>query len=101
MSDYRHNLTAPLPLFCLVDNDPYGLNIYGVYKYGGDKSSWIERERLALPDLRYLGIRSMDFRTRDGLIALTERDKRKVDAMLQKEWVQGETEILYVFATQC
>lgn len=93
--DYRHNLTTRLPMFCLVDDDPYGLNIYGVYKYGGDKCSKIERERLALPSLRYLGITSADFEGDEGLIGLNDRDRRKIELMLQKDWVQREPEIVY------
>lgn len=93
--DYRHNLTTPLPMFCLVDNDPYGLNIYGVYKYGGEKLSSVERETLALPNLQYIGVGSGDFRGDEGVIALTERDRRKIEIMMQKEWVQKEVEVLY------
>jgi DNA topoisomerase VI subunit A len=98
--DYRHNLTEQIPMFCLVDNDPYGLNIYGVYKYGGDRSSVIERERLALPTLRYMGISALDFDD-EGMIELTQRDKRKIELMLKKEWVQKEPEIQYVLAVRC
>jgi meiotic recombination protein SPO11 len=95
--DYRHSLIDPLPSFCLVDNDPHGLNIYSVYKYGGDKLSTIERERLALPELKYLGVRCRDFRDDNGVLPLTEKDKRKIDCMLEKEWVLEEEEILYLF----
>ena len=91
--DYRHNLTTRLPTFCLVDNDPYGLAIYGTYKYGGEKKSSIERERLALPSLEWLGVGSSDFAAEDELIALTPRDRRKIETMLQKEWVQSEPDI--------
>ena len=82
-------------MFCLVDNDPYGLGIYGVYKYGGEKLSAIERERLALTELRFLGIRARDFKNEEGIIRLTERDRRKIDVMTKKEWVQGEMEVMY------
>jgi len=49
--DHRVNVATRIPMFCLVDNDPYGLGIYGVYKYGGEKSSVIERQRLGLTGL--------------------------------------------------
>jgi meiotic recombination protein SPO11 len=99
--DYRHNLIDPIPMLCLVDGDPYGLNIYGVYKNGGDKGSVIERLRLALPDLKFLGVQFADFGSEqsspgDGLIALTTRDQRKVEIMLQKAWVRREPEVVYV-----
>jgi DNA topoisomerase VI subunit A len=92
--DHRVNLNTLIPMFCLVDHDPYGLGIYGVYKYGGEKSSVIERERLALPGLKYLGITSLDFEGDEGLIGLTERDRRRVEMMMQKGWVQQEPDVL-------
>ena len=92
---HQHNLTTRLPVFCIVDDDPYGLNIYGVYKYGGEKNSHMERERLVLPNLTYLGIMSGDFEdNEDRVIELTRRDQRKVEMMLKKDWVQREPEIL-------
>jgi len=85
-------------MYCLVDNDPYGLSIYGVYKYGGGQcASAIERKRLALPQLNLLGVAYTDFPTddRDGMIPLTERDKVKIDRMLETKWVRDEPEIAY------
>lgn len=83
-------------MFCLVDNDPYGLCIYGVYKYGGQRVSALEREWLALPGLRFLGVESADFDGRDGVIELTERDRMRVEGMVCKEWVAGDADVLYV-----
>jgi len=85
-------------MFCLVDNDPYGLSIYGIYKYGGgQRASTIERQRLALPQLNFLGLAYTDFRSgdREGVIPLTERDKVKIDRMLETKWVLDEPEIAY------
>ena len=92
-------------MLCLVDNDPYGLNIYGVYKNGGDKGSVIERLRLALPELQFLGINYTDFndeqRSSEGsLIELTDRDRRKIEIMLQKDWVRNEPKVVY-FPSGC
>jgi DNA topoisomerase VI subunit A len=85
-------------MFCLVDNDPYGLCIYGVYKHGGGQNtSVIERERLALPGLRFLGIENGDFNGRGGgLMELTGRDRRRCEGMMRKDWVLGDREVLYV-----
>jgi len=93
--DHRHNLTARIPMFCLVDNDPYGLAIYGVYKYGSEGKSSIERERLALPLLKWLGVSCLDFGVDDASIALTDRDRRKIEVMLEKDWVQRESDVWY------
>jgi DNA topoisomerase VI subunit A len=84
-------------MYALVDNDLYGLSIYGVYKYGGgERTSALERKRLALPRLQFLGIRAGDFGGKEGLIALTERDRGKIEVMLEKKWVCDEPEIRYV-----
>ena len=82
-------------MFCLVDNDPYGIGIYGVYKYGSENASSVERQRLALPELQYLGVKSSDFADGEGLIELTVRDKRKIELMLEKEWVKEDPIIRY------
>jgi len=85
-------------MYCLVDNDPYGLSIYGVYKYGGGQcASAIEKKRLALPQLNFLGVAYPDFPSddREGMIPLTERDKVKIDRMLETNWVLNEPEIAY------
>jgi len=91
-------------MFCLVDGDPYGLSIFGIYKYGSDKSAAIERERLALPSLQFLGLSHTDFQVDvieedDGVIELTERDKRKIEIMMEKEWVKSEPQILSVLVS--
>jgi DNA topoisomerase VI subunit A len=85
-------------MFCLVDNDPYGLCIYGVYKHGGgQRTSAIERERLSLPGLRFLGIEAGDFEGGEGgLMELTERDRSRCEGMMRKEWVLGDRDVLYV-----
>ena len=83
-------------MFCLVDNDPYGLCIYGVYKYGGQSSSAIERERLILPRLQFLGVEATDFNGWEGIIDLTDRDRRRVEGMLTKDWVLGDPDVLYM-----
>ena len=79
-------------MLCLVDNDPYGLHIFGVYKYGGVKTSRIERERLALPSLKFVGVRGSDIDDA-GVIELTSKDRKKIDMMLKTRWVQMEPEI--------
>jgi DNA topoisomerase VI subunit A len=95
--DHRHDLQNMIPVFCLVDLDPYGMEIYGVYKYGGIRKSVLERERVALPQLQFLGIQFEDFRGggEEGLLALGGRDLRKIEILLQREWVQKEPCVRY------
>jgi meiotic recombination protein SPO11 len=92
---------APIPVFCLVDWDPYGMDIYGTYKYGGCRRSVVEREWLELPGLKFLGIQGRDFEDgvegrvklgegEKGRLNLCSRDERKIEIMLTREWVQNE-----------
>ena len=97
----------PIPVFCLVDCDPYGLDIYGTYKYGGCKRSVVEREWLELPGLNFLGIQARDFEDGvaegrvmelnggQGKLKLCSGDERKIELMLTREWVQKEPLIKY------
>jgi DNA topoisomerase-6 subunit A len=49
-----------LPVYCLLDNDPWGYYIYSVIKQGSINLAY-ESKRMAIPDARYLGLRSNDF----------------------------------------
>ena len=49
-----------LPVYCLLDNDPWGYYIYSVIKQGSINLAY-ESERMAIPDAKYLGLRSKDF----------------------------------------
>ena len=49
-----------LPVYCLLDCDPWGHYIYSVIKQGS-MSLAFESERLAIPEAKFLGIRSKDY----------------------------------------
>ena len=51
-----------LPVYVLVDNDPWGLYIYSVVKQGSISLAY-ESMRMACPKARYLGLRTRDFKT--------------------------------------
>lgn len=48
-----------LPVYCLLDNDPWGYYIYSVIKQGSINLAY-ESKRMAIPDARYIGLRSKD-----------------------------------------
>ena len=59
---YRlHNETCKLPVYCLLDNDPWGYYIYSVIKQGSINLAY-ESQRMAIPDARFLGLRSQRLR---------------------------------------
>ena len=49
-----------LPIYVLVDNDPWGLYIYSVLKQGSIKLAY-ESMRMAVPNVRFLGMSSTDY----------------------------------------
>ena len=49
-----------LPVYCLLDNDPWGYYIYSVIKQGSISLAF-ESERLAIPDAKFIGVRSKDY----------------------------------------
>lgn len=51
----EHNL----PVYCLLDNDPWGYYIYSVIKQGSINLAY-ESKRMAIPDAKFLGLRSID-----------------------------------------
>ncbi|MFO0665804.1 MAG: DNA topoisomerase IV subunit A [Polyangiaceae bacterium] len=49
-----------LPIYVLVDNDPWGLYIYSVLKQGSINLAY-ESMRMAVPQVRFLGMSSTDY----------------------------------------
>jgi DNA topoisomerase-6 subunit A len=49
-----------LPIYVLVDNDPWGLYIYSVLKQGSINLAY-ESMRMAVPGVRFLGMSSFDY----------------------------------------
>jgi DNA topoisomerase-6 subunit A len=57
---HRLHNELKLPVYCLLDNDPWGYYIYSVLKQGSINLAY-ESKRMAIPDAKYLGLRSKDF----------------------------------------
>jgi DNA topoisomerase-6 subunit A len=56
----RMSQELKLPIFVLVDNDPWGLYIYSVLKQGSISLAY-ESMRMAVPGVRFLGMSSYDY----------------------------------------
>ena len=76
---HRLNAELGLPIYCLLDCDPWGHYIYSVIKQGSINLAF-ESKRMAVPSAKYMGIRSMDHvrceLSDDVKIGLSDRDKR-------------------------
>ncbi|KAJ5785973.1 Winged helix-turn-helix transcription repressor DNA-binding [Penicillium pulvis] len=88
----------PPPIYALVDGDPDGIAIMSTYKYGS-LAHLHENTRLAVPGLKYLGIRVSDAVvdsdvSESVLLPLTARDHRKIHSMLRNSpiWADGGPE---------
>ncbi len=49
-----------LPVFVLLDNDPWGYYIYSVIKHGSINLAY-ESRRMAIPDAKFIGVSSFDY----------------------------------------
>lgn len=92
---YRMHNELQLPVYCLLDNDPWGYYIYSVIKQGSINLAF-ESQRMALPKAKFLGLRSIDFE-RCGLsdsvkIALNDNDRKRAKQIAEYPWFAGKKE---------
>ena len=90
---HRLHNELKLPLFVLLDNDPWGYYIYSVIKQGSINLAY-ESRRMAIPDAKFIGISSFDFE-RCGLaddvkINLDDNDVRRAKQILNYPWFKGK-----------
>ncbi|KAM0130937.1 hypothetical protein ACHAP3_007164 [Botrytis cinerea] len=80
-----------VPIYALVDFDPDGIGIMSTYKHGSVALAH-ENEDLSVPFIHWLGLRSKDMmqggKENEGLLKLTERDRRLAVKMLQRDLCQ-------------
>jgi DNA topoisomerase-6 subunit A len=78
-----------LPVYVLVDNDPWGLYIYSVLKQGSINLAF-ESMRMAVPNVRFLGMSSTDYKkfnlTPAVQIKLNEEDVKRANQMKAYPW---------------
>ncbi len=80
-----------LPLYVLVDADPWGLYIYSVIKQGSINLAY-ESVRMAVPTARFIGLSAMDQEKyklpKEVIIRLNDEDKRRIKEILKYPWFQ-------------
>ncbi len=77
-----------LPIYVLTDNDPWGIYIYSVLKYGSISLAHMSDE-LAIRDVRYLGVTCDDvkkYKLERHYIKLTEQDSSRLKQMAEYDW---------------
>ncbi len=80
-----------LPIYCVLDNDPWGYYIYSVLKQGSINLAY-ESTRMAIPEARFLGLRSSDYErcklTPSVQIKLNEQDIKRAKQIAGYPWFE-------------
>jgi len=80
-----------LPVFSLVDSDPYGHYIHSVYMRGSKRLSY-ESPFLATPDIKLLGVLTRDLDKynipKEGRLPMTKTDIKRTSEMLKEDFVK-------------
>jgi DNA topoisomerase-6 subunit A len=80
-----------LPVYVLVDNDPWGYYIYSVVKQGSINLAF-ESQRMAIPKAKFIGLSSADPERyelpRNVGIKLNEKDIARAKELTNYQWFQ-------------
>jgi len=88
---HRLHNELKLPVYCLLDNDPWGYYIYSVIKQGSINLAY-ESQRMAIPDARFIGLRSKDYKdcelTPSVTIDLNDTDVKRAKQIAAYPWFE-------------
>jgi DNA topoisomerase-6 subunit A len=92
---HRMHNELRMPIYCLLDNDPWGYYIYSVIKQGSINLAF-ESQRMAVPDARLIGVRSRDYEeyelSDDVKIAVDDKDIKRARQIMAYPWFKGKKE---------
>ncbi|MBI3565567.1 MAG: DNA topoisomerase IV subunit A [Elusimicrobia bacterium] len=87
----RLHTEKKLPVYVLVDNDPWGYYIYSVVKQGSINLAF-ESQRMAIPDAKFIGLSSADPEQydlpRNVGIKLNDKDISRAKELMNYAWFQ-------------
>ncbi len=82
-----------LPIYCLLDCDPWGHYIYSVMKQGSINLAF-ESQRMAVPEARFIGMRAEDYDrcdlSDDVKISLNDRDITRAKQIANYPWFKDK-----------
>ncbi|MFQ5491531.1 MAG: DNA topoisomerase IV subunit A, partial [Phycisphaerae bacterium] len=90
---HRLHNELKLPVYMLMDNDPWGYYIYSVVKQGSINLAF-ESGRMAVPDARFIGVSAFDYErfklSDDVKIELDANDVKRCRQIMAYPWFQGK-----------
>jgi DNA topoisomerase-6 subunit A len=90
---YRMHNELKLPVFVLLDNDPWGYYIYSVIKQGSINLAF-ESRRMAVPDATFIGVSAFDYErfdlSDDVKLDLDANDVKRCKQILNYPWFDGK-----------
>ncbi|MCP3903465.1 MAG: DNA topoisomerase IV subunit A [Planctomycetes bacterium] len=90
---HRLHHELKLPVYCLLDCDPWGHYIYSVIKQGSINLAF-ESQRMAVPDAKFMGIRAEDYErcdlSDDVRIDLNDRDITRAKQIMNYPWFKDK-----------
>ncbi len=90
---YRLHNELNMPVYLLLDNDPWGYYIYSVIKQGSINLAF-ESRRMAIPDAKFIGVSSFDYErcelNDDVKIELDKNDIKRSKQILAYPWFKGK-----------
>lgn len=90
---FRMHHELKLPVYVLLDNDPWGYYIYSVIKQGSINLAY-ESKRMAVPEAKFLGVSSFDYErcglSDDVKLELDANDVKRAKQILDYPWFAGK-----------
>ena len=90
---YRLHHELKMPVYLLLDNDPWGYYIYSVIKQGSINLAF-ESRRMAIPDAKFIGVSSFDYErcelNDDVKIELDKNDIKRAKQIMAYPWFKGK-----------
>ena len=88
---HRLHNELKLPIYCVLDNDPWGYYIYSVIKQGSINLAF-ESQRMAVPEAKFLGLRSIDFDrcqlSDDVILKMNDNDRKRAQQIAKYPWFE-------------
>jgi meiotic recombination protein SPO11 len=85
----QNPIIRAIPLLCLVDLDPHGIEILAIWKFGSIARA-AQSAYLATTSLRWLGVHVEELAdVQQHLLPLSPADNKKLDALLCRDWCTG------------